>query len=53
MNLKKFPFSEYRAHVPGGVDEILQVLAGLAQDEAPGIFAMPFGVQPEVQCDGP
>jgi len=39
--------------VPGGVDEILQVLAGRAQDEAPGIFAMPFRVQPEVQCDGP
>src|SRR6476660_900788 len=37
-------------HVTGGVDEILQVFAGLAQDEAPGIFAMPFGVQPEVQC---
>ena len=29
------------------------VLAGLAQDEAPGIFAMPLRVQPEVQCDGP
>lgn len=40
-------------HVPGSVDEILQVLAALAQNKPPRIFAMPLGVQPEVQRDGP
>ena len=33
--------------MPGGIDEILQVFTGLAQNETPGIFAMPFRVQPE------